>query len=149
MPRQVFYIRAQDSSLLDSASGDLPADPKAALLAPLDNLLWDRGVVRRIFDFDYVWEVYKPAEKRLYGHYVLPVLYGDRFIARCEPLLDRKANQLVLRNWWWENEVTPDEGILNALRDCLSAFRDYLEVESIRWEEAVSSDCWLRGLSDL
>ncbi len=149
VPRQVFYIRAQDSSLLDSASGDLPADPKAALLAPLDNLLWDRGVVRRIFDFDYVWEVYKPAEKRLYGHYVLPVLYGDRFIARCEPLLDRKANQLVLRNWWWENEVTPDEGILNALRDCLSAFRDYLEVESIRWEEAVSSDCWLRGLSDL
>jgi hypothetical protein len=146
IPRQVFFLRSQDADLLDQVIGDPPPEPRAALLAPLDNILWDRALVRRVFDFDYVWEVYKPAEKRTYGHYVLPVLYGERFIARCEPLLDRKANQLVLRNWWWETDVQPDEAMLAALRECLAAFRDYLEVGSIRFEEAVSSGRWPGGL---
>ncbi len=50
-------------------------------LAPLDTLLWDRKAVLYLYDFDYTWEVYKPAEKRRYGYYVLPVMYGsDRFV---------------------------------------------------------------------
>jgi len=143
LPSQIFYLRVQDACLIDAVAGTSPPEMQAALLAPLDNLLWDRALVRRIFDFDYVWEVYKPADKRLYGHYVLPILYGDRFIARCEPLFDRQANQLVLRRWWWEQDVTPDEGMLTALRACLTAFRDYLEVESIRCEEGILHDPWL------
>lgn len=147
VPRQVFYLRAQDADLLHETSRQPLPEQRAALLAPLDNVLWDRTLVRRIFDFDYVWEVYKPAEKRSYGHYVLPVLYGERFIARCEPLLDRKAGQLVMRNWWWEADVQPDDAMLAAVSECLTAFRRYLEVESIRCEEAVSRDPWLKGLS--
>lgn len=142
IPRQIFYLRAEDAALLHQAAENPPPEPRAALLAPLDNLLWDRALVRRVFDFDYVWEVYKPAEKRSYGHYVLPVLYGEGFIARCEPLLDRKANQLVLRNWWWEENVRPDEEMMAALAECLAAFRDYLEVGSIRLEASVNSDRW-------
>ncbi len=148
-PRQVFFLRARDAALLQTAANNSPSEPRAALLAPLDNLLWDRTLVRRIFDFDYVWEVYKPAEKRLYGHYVLPVLYGERFIARCEPLLDRKAAHLVLRNWWWEADVNPDDAMLTALRECLADFRDYLEVASIRLEGSAQDDRWLSSLSGL
>ncbi len=148
-PRQVFYLRARDAAMLASAAESPLTESQAALLAPLDNLLWDRALVRRIFDFDYVWEVYKPAEKRLFGHYVLPVLYGERFIARCEPLLDRRAKQMVLRNWWWEADFSPDDAVLAALRECLADFRDYLEVESIRLEGSAQNDRWLNSLSGL
>ena len=51
---------------------------RRGFIGPLDNLIWDRDLIRWLFDFDYTWEVYKPAEQRQYGHYVLPVLYGDR-----------------------------------------------------------------------
>lgn len=149
IPRQVFYMRASDANLLEALPPQSMPEARAALLAPLDNLLWDRNLVRWIFDFDYVWEVYKPAHKRSYGHYVLPVLYGDRFVARCEPVLDRKANQLVLRNWWWEADVAPNEAMLVELRDCLAAFRDYLEVGSVRFEEPVAADRWMSAINGL
>lgn len=148
-PGQVFYARAADGEMVQAPQATPAVPQRAALLAPLDNLLWDRSLVRRIFDFDYVWEVYKPAEKRSFGHYVLPVLYGERFIARCEPVLSRKANQLVLRNWWWEADFTPDEAALESLGECLAAFRDYLEVDSLRFEEPVLQDRWLRSLTGL
>jgi len=147
IPRQIFYMRASDANLLEAMTLQSTPGPRAVLLAPLDNLLWDRNLVRWIFDFDYVWEVYKPAHKRSYGHYVLPVLYGDRFVARCEPVLDRKSTQLVLRNWWWEADVTPTDEMLSGLRDCLTAFRDYLEVASIRFEEPVLADRWMRAIN--
>ncbi len=49
--------------------------------------MWDLNVVEMLFDFRYRWEVYKPVDKRDYGYYVLPVLYGDRFVARIDPHL--------------------------------------------------------------
>ena len=60
-------------------------------LAPLDPFVWDRDFLRRLYDFDYVWEVYVPERKRRWGYYVLPVLFGDRLVGRIEPRIDRKA----------------------------------------------------------
>ena len=77
----------------------------AAVLAPLDNMLWDRRMVEALFDFAYVWEVYKPKPKRQYGYYVLPVLYGDELVARFEPVFDKRARRLAIRNWWWQPRV--------------------------------------------
>ena len=95
--------------MLDLAAGVDDAPPAATFIGPLDNLIWDRDLIRWLFDFDYTWEVYKPAAQRKYGHYVLPVLYGDRFIARVEPIFDRKARVLTVVNWWWEVGVAPDD----------------------------------------
>ena len=106
------------SSLLDLAASEDDAPPAAAFIGPLDNLIWDRDLIRWLFDFDYTWEVYKPAAQRKYGHYVLPVLYGDRFIARVEPIFDRKARVLTIVNWWWEAGVTPDDALVAALAEC-------------------------------
>jgi uncharacterized protein YcaQ len=57
-------------------------DDRIRILGPLDPLLWDRDLVRHVFDFDYVWEVYKPAHQRRWGWYVCPLLHRDRLIAR-------------------------------------------------------------------
>ena len=64
------------------------------ILAPLDPLVWDRELLRQLFDFDYVWEVYVPEKARKHGYYVLPVLWGDRLVGRIEPRIDRKAGVL-------------------------------------------------------
>lgn len=59
-------------------------DGTMRILGPLDPLLWDRWLVKRVFDFEYVWEVYKPAEKRRWGWYVCPLLHGGRLVGRFE-----------------------------------------------------------------
>ena len=126
------FIRSSDVSLLDLAASEDDAPPAASFIGPLDNLIWDRDLIRWLFGFDYTWEVYKPAAQRKYGHYVLPVLYGDRFIARVEPIFDRKARVLTIVNWWWEAGVEPDDALVAALSECLAAFGRYLGAREIR-----------------
>ena len=134
------FIRATDAPLLDVSARPDTVAPAAAFIAPLDNLIWDRDLIRWLFDFDYTWEVYKPAEQRKYGHYVLPVLYGDRFSARVEPIFDRKARVLTIVNWWWEAGVVPDDAMIAALAECLAAFGRYLGAGEIRLGEPVRED---------
>ena len=137
---QTYMMRASEAPLLASL-GQIPAPaPSVTFLAPLDNLLWHRDMLRKIFDFDYTWEVYTPAVKRKYGHYVLPVLYGDQFIARAELLYERKTNTLVLRNWWWEAGITPDEQMETAIADGLTHFAHYLETARFRLDAPADSD---------
>ena len=123
---------------------DLPAE--AALIAPLDNFIWERELTYRLFDFHYRWEVYTPAKKRLYGYYVLPILYGSRFIARCEPKMDRASGILTLENFWWEEGVTPDEDIRQALVDCFTDFCRFLKARELRISRSLAQKKfqWLR-----
>lgn len=59
-------------------------DERLRVLGPLDPLLWDRDLVRAVFDFDYTWEVYTPAAKRRFGWYVVPLLHHGRLVGRME-----------------------------------------------------------------
>ena len=133
------YMRAEDEATLDSVLAgacSLVSKPKAAVIAPLDNLLWDRRLAKELFGFEYTWEVYVPAVKRRYGYYVLPVLYGERFVARFEPVRDRKTKSMVVKNWWWEEGVdVEDMRMLAALSDCLDRFREFLGCKSTALEE--------------
>jgi uncharacterized protein len=85
------FMLASDAPFL---RGRRPRPAEVALLAPLDPFVWDRELLRQLFDFDYVWEVYTPVAKRKHGYYVLPLLYGDALVGRIEPRLDRKASVL-------------------------------------------------------
>jgi uncharacterized protein YcaQ len=77
--------------------------------------------------------VYKPAEKRNCGYYVVPVLHGDRVVARTDPGFARASNIQIGQNWWWEREADKsDEVMLAAIVDCLSDFATYLEAKEIR-----------------
>ena len=82
---------------------------RAAILSPFDRLIHDRVRSRELFDLDYVLEIYVPPPKRRWGYYVLPVLKGDRFIARFDSRADREAGVLRVLAMHAEPGSTPDD----------------------------------------
>lgn len=76
-----YYILSQDRENIDRLS-TLPytIKPYIKFLPPLDNLLWRRSRIDDLFDFSYKWEIYFPKNKRKYGYYAMPILYGDSLI---------------------------------------------------------------------
>jgi uncharacterized protein YcaQ len=136
LPGQVFFLRSEEKTLLNKVQKGNPVR-EAALIAPLDNLLWDRKTLSRIFDFDYRWEVYTPKKKRKYGYYVLPVLYGDNLCARIDPEFDKKTRIFTVRNWWWEDGVKPDQEMNAALQSCLEDFLVYLDAAGIKYSKTL------------
>ena len=86
-------------------------DDRVRILAPLDPLLWDRLLIRTVFDFDYVWEVYKPEKQRKWGWYVCPLLYRDQLVGRIDARIE--GDKLVVRKLWIEGDV-PREKIDEA-----------------------------------
>jgi uncharacterized protein YcaQ len=109
-------------------------------LAPLDPLVWDRDLLRSLFDFDYVWEVYVPEAKRRWGYYVLPLLWGDRLVGRIEPRFDRDAGVVRVRGIWWEDGFTPrrEPGFVEAMRAALADYAAFGRVKRIEWASHTS-----------
>nr|WP_221446997.1 crosslink repair DNA glycosylase YcaQ family protein [Microbacterium thalassium] len=70
--------------------------PRTALLSPFDRLVFDRDRLAELFGFEYILEMYKPAAKRRWGYFALPILHGDRFIGKLDAKVDRKAGVLVV-----------------------------------------------------
>jgi uncharacterized protein len=110
--KPLHYALGRDRAAIDDLSaGRIPADwaplekttsEEAVFLAPLDPVS-ARGRAKLLFGFDYVWEVYKPADKRKYGYYTLPVLWGDRLVARFDSKLDRATSTFVILGLWLED----------------------------------------------
>lgn len=148
-PEDIFFICTDDLPTLRTIQKQSVPKPGAALIAALDNLTWNRKLIGKIFGFDYIWEVYKPKAQRQYGYYVLPVLYGDRFVARLDPAFDKKKRILTLQNWWWEVGIQPDKIMQTALLECLKTFSDYLNAEEILLADPVQNDptlAWMKNL---
>ena len=99
---------------------------EAVFLAPLDPVS-ARGRAKEFFGFDYVWEVYKPEPQRRFGYYALPVLWGDRLVARFDSKLDRTTNTFVILGLWLEEEALgTDEAFAEALSAGLARFMRFL-----------------------
>ncbi|MCK6585226.1 MAG: winged helix DNA-binding domain-containing protein [Anaerolineales bacterium] len=103
---------------------------EVTLLAPLE-IVSARGRAKRVFDFDYVWEVYKPLHQRKWGYYTLPILYGDDLVARLDPKLDRATNTLHILGFWLEDDAPKDADFANALAEGLKRFADMIGAEKI------------------
>jgi hypothetical protein len=90
-----YYCLRSDLDVLDAVGRvDVGEPRRTLLLAPLDPLIYDRSITRRVWDFDYTWEVYTPAAKRMRGYYVLPVLHGTSIAGHVEPRVDRAAERI-------------------------------------------------------
>ena len=99
---------------------------EAVFLAPLDPAS-ARGRAKVLFGFDYVWEVYKPVHQRRFGYYTLPVLWGDRLVARFDSKLDRTTNTFAILGLWLEDEALgKDEAFAEALAGGFARFVTFL-----------------------
>lgn len=141
------YMRSEDEMLLNKTLDSRTPLSRAAIIAPLDNLLWDRRFVAELFGFTYIWEVYKPVAERRYGYYVLPILYGDRFVARFEPGQDKKNGTLIIKKWWWELGVKQSERMHNDLIQCFGQFLNFLGADNLRIENTAIEQAGLDWLA--
>ena len=100
-------------------------------LAPLD-IVSARGRAKKLFDFEYTWEVYTPAHKRRWGYYVLPILYGDDLAARLDPKLDRTTMTLEIKGFWHEEDApVKDSGFAEALAKGLVRFANFVGAKRV------------------
>jgi uncharacterized protein YcaQ len=123
-----FYIAKEDENFFNYRKNE----KKAKFLAPLDNMLWDRDMVAKLFDFEYRWEVYTPVEKRKYGYYVLPVIYGNRFVARFEPEKITSGVPFAIKSWYWEPGIEITDEMLGAIDAAISRFAEHLGVPRLQ-----------------
>jgi hypothetical protein len=109
---------------------DTTTDEEATLLAPLE-MVSARGRAKLVFDFEYVWEVYKPEHQRKWGYYVLPILYGDDLVARLDPKFDRTTNTLHILGFWLEDDTVVDSKFADALAKGLTRFARMIDAKKI------------------
>ena len=93
-------IEVGEAAVVDGVKGEWRVDPaqlgqpftgRAAIISPLDRLIFDRKRMTDLFEFDYQLEMYKPAAQRRWGYFALPVLFGDRLVGKVDATADRKA----------------------------------------------------------
>jgi uncharacterized protein YcaQ len=102
---------------------------EVTFLSPLEPV---RARAEDLFDFHYRWEVYVPAPKRRYGYYVLPVLWGDRFVARFDARLDRPARTLRMLGLWLEDAALADDpAFAEALARGMRRFLRFLDADAV------------------
>lgn len=100
---------------VDPALLDTTLTGRAALLSPLDGLVLDRKRLLDLFGFEYQLEMYKPVEKRRWGYYALPVLYGDRLVGKLDATADRAEGELIV------HALHEDEPLAGDARDAVLA----------------------------
>lgn len=115
------YCLAEDAVLLEKAR-ETTTQQRCEFIAPLDNMLWDRKLIQALFDFEYKWEIYTPQAERKYGYYVLPILYGERFVGRIEMVYDKKNKELQVSNLWYEPDVKPTKALESRINAALKRF---------------------------
>ncbi len=105
---------------------------EVTFLSPLDPVIHDRDRTRRIFGFDYKWEVYDKPEKRRFGYYSLPILWGDRLVARMDAALDRATMTLVIKGLWFDDEaLARDDAFAEALGRGTARLADFVGASEV------------------
>ena len=104
MPMEPTHVgQAGEPAVVQGVKGEWRVDPgllgddfegRTALLSPFDRLIHDRVRAEELFEFEYTLEMYKPAPKRRWGYFALPILHEDRLVGKLDAAADRKASVL-------------------------------------------------------
>jgi uncharacterized protein len=126
------FVLAEELALLQAPPEPMPY---VAFIAPFDSLLWDTALLGRLFGFEYVWEGFFPPAKRRWGYYVLPIVFGDRFVGRIEPRIERADGRMQVLDLWWEDGFDPRsaDGFVDAMRDALRAYMLFAQTSKLEW----------------
>ncbi len=135
------YALAEDEKIISGLSAgripkawrpvDTTTTEETVFLAPLDHVS-ARGRAKELFGFEYVWEVYKPEHQRKHGYYVLPVLWGDRLVARFDSKLDRTTNTFIILGFWLEDKsLGKNVAFAEALARGFARFVNFLGAEKM------------------
>lgn len=118
------YIATENLGLLEVSVKNTIKSSYARILAPLDNLLWDRKLIAELFDFEYKWEVYTPSAQRKYGYYVLPILCDNKLLARIEMETDKESETLIVKNFWPQDGMDISKYRSNIISG-INIFKEY------------------------
>ena len=114
---------------VDPAALDQDFEGRTALLSPFDRLVHDRVRAEELFDFEYTLEMYKPAAKRRWGYFALPILHGDRLVGKLDAKADHKAS--VLRVNAIHEDVKFTRAITKGVQAELEDLASWLELDAI------------------
>jgi uncharacterized protein YcaQ len=139
MPMEPIHVaEAGEPAVVEGVKGEWRVDPRyldggfegrTALLSPFDRLVHDRARAEELFEFEYTLEMYKPAAKRRWGYFALPILNGDRLVGKLDAAADRKAS--VLRVNAIHEDVTFTRSITAGVRKEIEDLAAWLELDSV------------------
>lgn len=129
---EALYCLVEDIPLIEVIKRKQEWDERCELIAPLDNLMWDRKLIYKLFNFDYKWEIYTPESKRKYGYYILPILHGDKFIGRTEIRIEKETRTLIVKKIWFEQETNNTSEFQADLDGCLKRFSIFNDCNLIK-----------------
>ena len=137
MPMEPIHVgEAGEPAVVEGVKGEWRVDPayldggfkgRTALLSPFDRLIHDRGRTEELFEFEYTLEMYKPAAKRRWGYFALPILHGERLVGKLDAIADRKAS--VLRVHAVHEDVTFSRAMAAAVRKEIEDLANWLGLE--------------------
>ena len=123
------WIRPADRELAARLEAARPRPDRGVLLSPFDPVLWDRARVTRLFGFDALLEIFKPAPQRQYGYYCLPVLAGEHLVARLDLKADRRQGRLHVVSAHFESAFGSEKRDRQAAQDAALRYASALQLK--------------------
>jgi len=137
MPMEPIHVgEAGEPAVVEGVKGEWRVDPayldggfkgRTALLSPFDRLIHDRARTEELFEFEYTLEMYKPAAKRRWGYFALPILHGERLVGKLDAIADRKAS--LLRVHAVHEDVSFSPAMTKAVRKEIEDLANWLGLE--------------------
>ena len=138
------YVHHLDVPLLESLRTDR-FEPRMSLVPPFDNLIYSQSRANRLFGFDYVREQFLPKEKRKFGTYVLPIVWGEKLIGRIDPRLDKASGTLHVNAVHAEPGAPREREVAEKIAETVSNLAEFLGASRVRYTAHVP-EAWKRVL---
>jgi len=130
------YVHHQDVPLLESL-GTGRFEPRLSLVPPFDNMVYCQSRGNRLFGFDYIREQFLPKEKRKFGTYVLPIVWGEKFIGRIDPRLDKTVGTLQINAVHAEPAAPRERAVAEKINETISSLARFVGAKKVQYTSRV------------